>query len=120
MEIPSDFTGTLKEVLVSAGDEVSTGQLLMKIDSTEESTDQEKSEGETDESADMIESIPEVESSDQENANLTRTPKLDLNLNSDGIFASPGVRRLARELQINLSHITVSYTHLTLPTKRIV
>ena len=37
MEIPSDFTGTLKEILVSTGDEVSTGQLLMKIDSSDES-----------------------------------------------------------------------------------
>ena len=105
MEIPSDFTGTLKEVLVSTGDEVSTGQLLMKIDSTEESTDQEKNEDKTDKSADIIESKPEVESSVQENADLIQAPKLDLNLNSDGIFASPGVRRLARELQINLSHI---------------
>ena len=105
MEIPSDFTGTLKEVLVSTGDEVSTGQLLMKIDLTEESTDQEKSEDETDKSADMLESKPEVESSDQENADPIQAPKLDLNLNSDGIFASPGVRRLARELQINLSQI---------------
>ena len=44
MEIPSDFTGTLKEILVSTGDEVSTGQLLMKIDSSNESSDQEKKE----------------------------------------------------------------------------
>ena len=105
MEIPSDFTGTLKEVLVSTGDEVSTGQLLMKIDSIEESIDQEKNEDETDKSADTIESKPEVESSVQENADLIQAPKLEHNLNSDGIFASPGVRRLARELQINLSQI---------------
>ena len=44
MEIPSDFTGTLKEILVSTGDEVSTGQLLMKIDSSDESSDQDKKE----------------------------------------------------------------------------
>ena len=47
MEIPSDFTGTLKEILVSTGDEVSTGQLLMKIDSSDESSDQDKKEDET-------------------------------------------------------------------------
>ena len=68
MEIPSDFTGTLKEVLVSTGDEVSTGQLLMKIDLSEESVSQEKNEDETDKSADIIESKPEAESSHQENA----------------------------------------------------
>ena len=105
MEIPSDFTGTLKEILVSTGDEVSTGQLLMKIDSSDESSDQDKKEDETDKTAGSSESKSEVEDSDLGNTASTQTPKLDLNLSSDGIFASPGVRRLARELKINLSHI---------------
>ena len=105
MEIPSDFTGTLKEILVSTGDEVSTGQLLMKIDSSDESSDQDKKEDETDKTAGSSESESEVEDSDLGNIASTQTPKLDLNLSSDGIFASPGVRRLARELQINLNHI---------------
>ena len=105
MEIPSDFTGTLKEILVSTGDEVSTGQLLMKIDSSDESSGQDKKEDETDKTAGSSESRSTVEDSDLGNTASTQTPKLDLNLSSDGIFASPGVRRLARELQINLSHI---------------
>ena len=105
MEIPSDFTGTLKDILVSTGDEVSTGQLLMKIDSSDESSDQDKKEDESDKTAGLSESKSEVEDSDLGNTASTQTPKLDLNLSSDGIFASPGVRRLARELQINLNHI---------------
>ena len=106
MEIPSDFTGTLKEILVSTGDEVSTGQLLMKIDSSDESSDQDKKEDETDKTAGSSDSKSKVEDSALGNTASTQAPKLDLNLSSsDGIFASPGVRRLARELQINLNHI---------------
>ena len=105
MEIPSDFTGTLKEILVSTGDEVSTGQLLMKIDSSDESSDQDKKEDETDKTAGSSDSKSKVEDSALGNTAPIQAPKLDLNLNSDGIFASPGVRRLARELQINLNHI---------------
>ena len=106
MEIPSDFTGTLKEILVSTGDEVSTGQLLMKIDSSDESSDKDKKEDETDKTAGSSDSKSKVEDSALGNTASTQAPKLDLNLSSsDGIFASPGVRRLARELQINLNHI---------------
>ena len=106
MEIPSDFTGTLKEILVSTGDEVATGQLLMKIDSSDESSDQDKKEDETDKTAGSSDSKSKVEDSAHGNTAPIQAPKLDLNLSSsDGIFASPGVRRLARELQINLNHI---------------
>ena len=106
MEIPSDFTGTLKEILVSTGDEVSTGQLLMKIDSSDESSDQDKKEDETGKTAGSSDFKSKVEDSALGNTASIQAPKLDLNLSSsDSIFASPGVRRLARELQINLSHI---------------
>ena len=34
MEIPSEFAGTILEVLVDVGDVVSTGQLLLKIETS--------------------------------------------------------------------------------------
>ena len=74
MEIPSDFTGTLKEILVSTGDEVSTGQLLMKIDSSDESSDQDKKEDETDKTAGSSDSKSEVEDSNLGNTTPIQAP----------------------------------------------
>ena len=97
MEIPAEVNGTIAEILVAAGDEVKTGHLLMKIEifgkePEEESPTKEKSAP-----------VLEVELKKPE------PPQLELVLqdtsSADNVFASPGVRRLARELGINLQII---------------
>ena len=97
MEIPAEVNGTIAEILVAAGDEVKTGHLLMKIEifgkaPEEESPTKEKSAP-----------VLEVELKKPE------PPQLELVLqdtsSADTVFASPGVRRLARELGINLQII---------------
>ena len=97
MEIPAEVNGTIAEILVAAGDEVKTGHLLMKIEifgkaPKEESPTKEKSAP-----------VLEVELKKPE------PPQLELVLqdtsSADTVFASPGVRRLARELGINLQII---------------
>ena len=97
MEIPAEVNGTIAEILVAAGDEVKTGYLLMKIEifgkaPEEESPTKEKSAP-----------VLEVELKKPE------PPQLELVLqdtsSADTVFASPGVRRLARELGINLQII---------------
>ena len=42
MEIPADVSGTILEILASVGDEVKTGQLLMRIEISSESAEVEK------------------------------------------------------------------------------
>ena len=44
MEIPSEVSGVILEILVSPGDEVTTGQLLIKIESEDVSTVEKKIE----------------------------------------------------------------------------
>ena len=97
MEIPAEVNGTIAEILVAAGDEVKTGHLLMKIEifgkePEEESPTKEK-----------YAPVLEVELKKPE------PPQLELVLqdtsSADNVFASPGVRRLARELGINLQII---------------
>ena len=92
MEIPSDFNGTISEICVSAGDEVQTDDLLLKIETEELSIKEAepKKESEDKSAQKNIKAQPEKKHVPQQ----TKT--------SDNVFASPGVRRLARELEIDL------------------
>ena len=97
MEIPAEVNGTIAEILVAAGDEVKTGHLLMKIEIFGKAPEEESPTKE--ESAPVL----EVELKKPE----PPQPELVLQDTSsaDTVFASPGVRRLARELGINLQII---------------
>ena len=96
MEIPSDYDGKITEVLVEEGKDVVTGEPLFKIeiqDSTKEEIEEEtKKEDKTKEQTEV-----KVESKAVFEPNIARV--------GDDVFASPGVRRLARELGIDLKLI---------------
>ena len=94
MEIPSDHNGKITEVLVKEGDDVSTNDLLFKIE-TSDTGSVSKSE----ESQDIRELEPEPE---PEPILMFKPEESKV---GDGAFASPGVRRLARELGVDLSLI---------------
>ena len=96
MEIPSDYDGKVVEVLIEEGKDVVTGEPLFKIEIQdglkEKVEEQPKKEVETKEQTEVkIESKPVLE------PNIARV--------GDDVFASPGVRRLARELGIDLGLI---------------
>mgnify|MGYP001417385751 FL=1 len=97
MEIPAETNGIVSEILVSAGDEVKTGQLLIKI----ETSGVEITTATPTELKPQKQVPIEKEQTEQE-------PKLIITGLRDNIFASPGVRRLARELGINLETINGS------------
>ena len=100
MEIPAETLGTIKEVLVAVGDEIEIGQPLFKIEADKISQKRKEKK----------ETTPKVEKSNDEPA---FTPSIQNDVTesyskskpSDGSFASPGVRKLARELNINLAII---------------
>ena len=95
MEIPAEVNGTVIEILVAPGDEVKTGQLLIKVEISDFTAPVTEESALTEE-----ESPPAV--------NLYST-KEDPGLADNGV-AAPGVRRLARELGINLQTIKGSGT----------
>ena len=100
MEIPAEVNGTVKDISVAAGDEVKTGQLLIKIeisDSANAVVEEPVISEETEQTA-----TPPEEEKTQEG---TLYPVIEDTSSTDNVFASPGVRRLARELGINLQTI---------------
>ena len=98
MEIPSDHNGKITEVLIKEGDDVSTNDLLFKME-TSDTGSVSKSE----ESQVVREPEPEPELEPKpEPIPMLKPEKSNV---GDGVFASPGVRRLARELGVDLGLI---------------
>ena len=100
MEIPAEVNGTVTEIAVAAGDEVKTGQILIKIEISD-STDAIMEEPVLSEETDQIATSPEKEKPPE----VTLSPVIEDTSSTEKVFASPGVRRLARELGINLQII---------------
>jgi len=99
MEIPAEDSGVVKEVFVNAGDEVKTGAPLISIEVSSGSTEESKPEPKEEE--------PKKE--DKETKIETKAPEIKSeNISSDKTFASPGVRRLARELDIDLTTVNAT------------
>ena len=99
MEIPAEDAGVVKEVFVNAGDEVKTGAPLISIEVSSGSTEESKPEPKEEE--------PKKE--DKETKIETKAPEVKSeNKSSDKTFASPGVRRLARELDIDLTTVNAT------------
>ena len=93
MEIPSDYDGKIIEVLIEEGKDVVTGEPLFKIE-TQDSSKEEIIE----------EPKKEVETKEQVEVGVQSKAVLEPSIArvGDDVFASPGVRRLARELGIDL------------------
>jgi len=100
MEIPAEVNGTVTEIAVAAGDEVKTGQILIKIEISD-STDAIVEEPVLSEETEQIATPPEKENPPE----VTLYPVIEDTSSTENVFASPGVRRLARELGINLQII---------------
>ena len=100
MEIPAEVNGTVKDISVAAGDEVKTGQLLIKIEISD-SADAVVEEPVISEETEQTATPPEEEKTQEG----TLYPVIEDTSSTDNVFASPGVRRLARELGINLQTI---------------
>ena len=99
MEIPSEDAGVVKEIFVNAGDEVKTGAPLISIEVSSSSSEEIKSEPNKE----------EQKKEDIQTKTEAKAPEIkSKNISSDKTFASPGVRRLARELDIDLTIVNAT------------
>ena len=96
MEIPSETNGKVLEILVSIGERIKPGQRLIKIESAKEAPKEKKAEKNN---------RPESTKRAPKTRQKEKTFEPDATELTENIFASPGVRRLARELGINLQII---------------
>jgi len=102
MEIPSEEDGKVKEIFVKAGDKVETGSPLISL---------EISSGDETENKPEKKEVPfEEEKKEVPFEEEKKEEKLDnkQHISSDKTFASPGVRKLARELDIVLSEVSAT------------
>jgi pyruvate dehydrogenase E2 component (dihydrolipoamide acetyltransferase) len=111
MEVPSPGAGRVSEVLVSVGDKVSEGTAILKLEAQEGSvaeasaasaadTAVKSGNGAADATASVNQASAEVSVSTQRNSPLP--PPTDFG----EVLASPSVRRLARELEIDLAKLS--------------
>ena len=96
MEVPSDFDGVVKDILVKEGDSVKEGVVfaVMEVDETKESV----------QTAETVETTSQESVTSKDSAPATNITSIDFS----GINAGPAVRKIARELEIDLKKINGS------------
>lgn len=119
MEIPSPFAGTVKEIKVNLGDQVSEGSLLITIEASEssaipaeESAASEEAKPAAPESpAPAPVAAPAVPAQAPQASTPRPSPTASIKINEEGFknaHASPAVRKFARELGADLSQMSGS------------
>ena len=96
MEIPSEDNGIVKKVFVSQGDQVKTGEILVVMEVVSGARQPLKNKKEEEKSA------PKKPPEKKASTKIKEAVKV---ISSEKPFASPSVRRLSRELDIDLSII---------------
>lgn len=103
MEVPSTSAGTVEEVLIAVGGKVKTGSDILKLKTSSAAVGQpaaeQKQESSTQAAAEKPAPAPAAKA---EPAATAPTPSVTT---SGKVYAGPAVRKLARELGVDLAHV---------------
>lgn len=104
MDVPSPAKGKIAEILVSVGDKVSEGSAILKLDTSGDvkTEAQPNGKGRAAPETTAKASKPETKISSPEPDDENRLPPP---VDFDSVFASPSVRRIARELDVDLTKV---------------
>ena len=101
MEIPAEVIGVVTKIAVDTGDQVQPGQLLVSVDIDTKIEEEEKQDTKKNHRLSKKKDIKEKDQPED----VPKLRAINDTQKNDNVFASPGVRRLARELNINLGLI---------------
>jgi pyruvate dehydrogenase E2 component (dihydrolipoamide acetyltransferase) len=114
MDIPSPAAGTVRELRISIGDRVTVGQPILLLDQSDGATPVEQLAAETVEQEEPAEVVAEHARRSAEAAHPSTAPggapvsATAAPPDFTGVHAGPGVRRLARELGVDLGTVSGS------------
>lgn len=114
MEIPSPFSGVVKSLEVKEGDDVSEGSLIAVVEAAADDgyTQQAQSTPSADDLPQPAEPAPAPEASKNASGKAPSTaptaPPSGSDSSGSSVYAGPAVRRLARELGVELGEVTAS------------
>ena len=100
MDVPSPYTGVVQSIAVKVGDQVKEGSVILSL-STEGAVAAPETSAKTEEAKKTTTTAPKPAAS-------TSAPVKEQEMTADELHASPAVRRLARELDLNLRQINAT------------
>jgi pyruvate dehydrogenase E2 component (dihydrolipoamide acetyltransferase) len=103
MEIPSPEAGQVAEILVKTGDRVSKGAQIVRL--TSSSVDGSVKAVAPKSSEPQPASSPQLAPAASQSVQSSRSDKLPISVDFGDVHAGPSVRRLARELDIDLTQL---------------